>query len=102
MTLPEPGGGIRARGIRRSFGPVHAVQGIDLDAPPGQVTALVGPNGAGETTRCIHLAPSARADRVRGPRGVREEPAPSQPRGGPLEAGSPPRGSRLLAATRPP
>ncbi len=53
MTAP---GGISARGIRRSFGPVHAVQGIDLDAPPGQVTALVGPNGAGKTTVMLVLA----------------------------------------------
>ena len=50
------GGGVHARGIRRSFGPVHAVQGIDLDAPLGQVTALVGPNGAGKTTAMLVLA----------------------------------------------
>jgi ABC-2 type transport system ATP-binding protein len=57
MTPPDPaGGGIRARGIRRSFGPVQAVAGIDLDAPPGQVTALVGPNGAGKTTAMLVLA----------------------------------------------
>ncbi len=56
MTPPDPGGGIRARGVRRSFGPVQAVQGIDLDAPPGQVTALVGPNGAGKTTALLVLA----------------------------------------------
>jgi ABC-2 type transport system ATP-binding protein len=48
--------GVQARGVRRSFGPVHAVQGIDLDAPPGQVTALVGPNGAGKTTLMLVLA----------------------------------------------
>ncbi|HVQ91249.1 MAG TPA: ATP-binding cassette domain-containing protein, partial [Mycobacteriales bacterium] len=50
---PPPGAaqpGVWARGVRRSFGPVHAVQGVDLDAPPGQVTALVGPNGSGKTT----------------------------------------------------
>jgi ABC-2 type transport system ATP-binding protein len=57
MTGPgTAGGGISARGISRSFGPVHAVQGIDLDAPPGQVTALVGPNGAGKTTALLVLA----------------------------------------------
>ena len=48
--------GVTARGISRSFGPVRAVQGIDLDAPPGQVTALVGPNGAGKTTAMLVLA----------------------------------------------
>src|SRR3954447_14782900 len=61
MTMTEPGG-ISARGISRSFGPVHAVQGIDLDAPPGQVTALVGPNGAGKTTLMLVLATLLRPD----------------------------------------
>lgn len=51
-----PTAGVHARGISRSFGPVKAVQGIDLDAPPGQVTALVGPNGAGKTTAMLVLA----------------------------------------------
>jgi D-xylose transport system ATP-binding protein len=38
------------RGIGKSFGPVHALAGIDLDIPEGQVTALVGDNGAGKST----------------------------------------------------
>jgi len=54
MTAAQAG--VTARGISRSFGPVHAVQGIDLDAPLGQVTALVGPNGAGKTTTMLVLA----------------------------------------------
>jgi len=45
-----------ARGVRRTFGPVEAVRGIDLTAPPGEVTALVGPNGAGKTTLLLVLA----------------------------------------------
>ena len=51
-----------ARGIRRSFGPVHAVTGIDLEAPFGQVTALVGPNGAGKTTLMLVLATLLKPD----------------------------------------
>ena len=51
-----------ARGLRRSFGPVHAVTGIDLDAPFGQVTALVGPNGAGKTTLMLVLATLLKPD----------------------------------------
>ena len=43
-------GGIVARGVRRTFGDVVAVDSMDLEAPPGQVTALVGPNGSGKTT----------------------------------------------------
>ena len=39
-----------ARGITKSFGPVHALTGVDLVLPAGQVTALMGENGAGKST----------------------------------------------------
>jgi ABC-2 type transport system ATP-binding protein len=48
--------GISARGVRRRFGQVEAVAEIDLEAPSGQVTALVGPNGSGKTTLFLVLA----------------------------------------------
>jgi D-xylose transport system ATP-binding protein len=38
------------RGVNKSFGAVHVLQGVDLDAYPGEVTALVGDNGAGKST----------------------------------------------------
>ena len=41
---------LRLRGIQKSFGAVHVLKGVDLDAHPGQVTALVGDNGAGKST----------------------------------------------------
>jgi ABC-2 type transport system ATP-binding protein len=41
---------VRARGIKKYFGDVVALDGVDLDIPPGQVHGLVGPNGAGKTT----------------------------------------------------
>jgi D-xylose transport system ATP-binding protein len=46
---------LRLQGIGKSFGPVQALAGIDLDIPAGKVTALVGDNGAGKSTliKCI-------------------------------------------------
>lgn len=41
---------VSLRGVSRSFGHVRALQGVDLDAHPGQVLALVGDNGAGKST----------------------------------------------------
>jgi ABC-2 type transport system ATP-binding protein len=51
-----------ATGVRRAFGPVRAVDGMDLTAPAGQVTALVGPNGSGKTTLLLVLATLLRPD----------------------------------------
>ncbi len=48
--------GIVARGVRRTFGDVVAVDTMDLDVPAGEVTALVGPNGSGKTTLLLVLA----------------------------------------------
>jgi ABC-2 type transport system ATP-binding protein len=41
---------VQVRGLRKSFGRVTAVAGIDLDVPRGCFFGLVGPNGAGKTT----------------------------------------------------
>jgi ABC-type sugar transport system ATPase subunit len=38
------------RGVTKAFGPVRALSAVDLDVPPGQVTALVGDNGAGKSS----------------------------------------------------
>jgi len=38
------------RGIRKRFGPVVAVDGVDLDLNAGEIHALVGENGAGKST----------------------------------------------------
>ena len=41
---------IEVRGLRKSYGDVEAVRGIDLSVRRGEVFALLGPNGAGKTT----------------------------------------------------
>jgi ABC-2 type transport system ATP-binding protein len=41
---------IEVRGLRKSYGDLEAVAGIDLHVDRGEVFALLGPNGAGKTT----------------------------------------------------
>lgn len=41
---------IELRGIRKSFGPVEALRGVDLTLYPGEVLGVVGDNGAGKST----------------------------------------------------
>src|SRR5438270_13474066 len=44
------GAAIVAEGLRKRFGDVVAVDGIDLEVAEGTVFGLLGPNGAGKTT----------------------------------------------------
>ena len=48
---------IRVRGIRKSFGDLEVLRGVDLDINPGEVVCIVGPSGSGMSTllRCINL-----------------------------------------------
>jgi D-xylose transport system ATP-binding protein len=41
---------LELRKITKTFGPVRALTQVDLEVPPGQVTALVGDNGAGKSS----------------------------------------------------
>src|SRR5215211_1948806 len=70
---------IITQGLRRSFGPIKAVDGVDLNAPAGTVLGLLGPNGAGKTTivRILTtlLTPDAGTARVAGYDVVRDAEA---------------------------
>jgi putative spermidine/putrescine transport system ATP-binding protein len=41
---------VRLRGLRKQFGPVVAVDGVDLTVPDGEFLTLLGPSGSGKTT----------------------------------------------------
>jgi ABC-2 type transport system ATP-binding protein len=41
---------IEVRGLRKSYGTLEAVRGIDLSVKRGEIFAMLGPNGAGKTT----------------------------------------------------
>ena len=47
---PAGGPAIRVRGLTKVFGSTAAVDGLDLDVPPGEVFGFLGPNGAGKST----------------------------------------------------
>jgi ABC-2 type transport system ATP-binding protein len=53
---------VEAVGIRRAFGPVTAVDGVDLAIRPGEAYGLVGPDGAGKTTMLRLLVGALRPD----------------------------------------
>ena len=53
MTI-EPA--LRVEGVRKSYGHVEVLKGIDMQVKPGEVACLVGPSGSGKSTflRCIN------------------------------------------------
>lgn len=50
------------RGVRKAFGGVEAVRGVDLEVREGEILGLVGPNGAGKSTLFDCLTGFARPD----------------------------------------
>ncbi len=80
-TADAPGAepAIEVRGLRKAYGDVEAVRGIDFSVREGEVYGLLGPNGAGKTTTVEILegyrAASAGEVRVLGHDPARREPA---------------------------
>ena len=53
---------VEARGLRKAFGEVQALDGLSLAVTAGSVLGLLGPNGSGKTTTVSILATSLRPD----------------------------------------
>jgi ABC-2 type transport system ATP-binding protein len=49
-ALPETAPAVAARGLRKTYGTLEAVAGVDVTVQPGDVYGYLGPNGAGKTT----------------------------------------------------
>jgi ABC-2 type transport system ATP-binding protein len=58
--MPEPA--IAVKGLRKRFGDVVALDGVDFEVPPATVFGLLGPNGAGKTTAVRALTTILRPD----------------------------------------
>jgi ABC-2 type transport system ATP-binding protein len=57
-----PRDGIVLEGVRKAYGAVQAVGGVDLSITPGETVALLGPNGAGKSTTIDMMLGLARPD----------------------------------------
>lgn len=57
---------VEAQKVRKSFGRLQVLKGIDLEVPRGTVTCLIGPSGSGKSTmlRCINHLEKVNAGRL--------------------------------------
>jgi octopine/nopaline transport system ATP-binding protein len=71
---------ITVRGLRKSFGPVEVLKGIDLTAREGEVISILGSSGSGKSTmlRCINMLETPDAGEITvADETIRMKPAPN-------------------------
>ncbi|MET0866347.1 MAG: ABC transporter ATP-binding protein [Nakamurella sp.] len=61
-VAPVDGAAVRLTDLRKNFGSIQAVRGVDLLIAPGEVVAFLGPNGAGKSTTIDMLLGLTRPD----------------------------------------
>jgi polar amino acid transport system ATP-binding protein len=66
VTPLDDGALVQLRGVRKRFGSLEVLKGIDMDVREGEVTCLLGPSGSGKSTllRCINHLESINGGRV--------------------------------------
>ena len=66
---------VEVKGLRKSYGQIEAVRGIDLSVGQGEIFGFLGPNGAGKTTTisvlCTLVRKNAGEARIAGSRSTR-------------------------------
>ena len=62
VAAPAAAPAVRLFGIRRAYGDVVAVDGVDLEIPPGEFFTMLGPSGSGKTTTLRVIAGFERPD----------------------------------------
>src|SRR5260370_12817043 len=71
---------LSVRGLRVEYGHVQALRGVDLEAREGEITAIIGSNGAGKTSTLMAisgLAPMTGGEILFRGRSLARAPAPT-------------------------
>ncbi|CDZ32361.1 Putative arginine/ornithine ABC transporter, ATP-binding protein [Neorhizobium galegae bv. officinalis] len=77
-TNPPAPAAITVRGLRKSFGPIEVLKGIDMEAREGEVVSILGSSGSGKSTmlRCINMLETPDAGEITvGGETIRMKPA---------------------------
>ena len=53
---------VRIEGLRKAFGELEVLKGVDMDGHQGEVVVILGPSGSGKSTllRCVNRLEEAR------------------------------------------
>lgn len=104
MSSPLRGPALKVSALKKSYGPLTAVDDVTLSVAPGEILALLGPNGAGKTTTIACAVglerPDAGSVRIFGADPVTQGESTRPLVGVMLQDGGLPMGARPLQALR--